>query len=116
MRKAGSGRSNGTRDRRPTPGVGWIVASGSLRGIAVRARAISDLEVLRGEVERRLGQPVRIEVETMSDAEIRRVNRRHLAHDYATDVLSFPLSEASGPVLLGSLAVSRDTARREAAR
>ena len=59
---------------------------------------------------------MRLDVATLSDAEIRRVNRRFLGHDYATDVVSFPLSEAGSPVLLGALAVSRDTARREAAR
>ena len=32
-----------------------------------------------------------LDVETMSDAGIRRANRRFLGHDFATDVVSFPL-------------------------
>ena len=95
---------------------GSLAVSGSLRGIAPRARVVADLAVLRREAERRLGRPIRLEVATLSDAEIRRVNRRFLDHDYATDVVSFPLSEAGSPILEGSLAVSADTARREAAR
>ncbi len=77
---------------------------------------MTDLEVLRGELERRVERPVRLDVATVTDAEIRRVNRRFLRHDYATDVVSFPLSDTDDPVLVGALAVSRDTARREAAR
>ena len=52
----------------------------------------------------------------MSDPEIRRLNRKSLGHDWATDVISFCLSDPQDPVLHGVLAVSRDTARREAAR
>ncbi|MBL9088081.1 MAG: rRNA maturation RNase YbeY [Planctomycetia bacterium] len=65
---------------------------------------------------RRRGGPVEIEVQALSDAEIRRVNRRFLGHDWATDVVSFPLSPPDAPRLVGALAVSRDTACREAAR
>lgn len=104
------------RTPRGAPDRGSVTLSGSLRGFAPRLRVLADLEAVRREGERRLGRPIRLEVATLSDAEIRRVNRRFLGHDYATDVVSFPLSEAGSPVLEGSLAISRDTARREAAR
>ena len=103
-------------DRPGARARGSIVVSGTLRGIAPKSRVTADLAVLRSELERRWRGPVRLDVATVSDAEIRRVNRRFLGHDYATDVVSFPLSDAGSPVLEGSLAVSRDTARREAAR
>ncbi|MCC7139276.1 MAG: rRNA maturation RNase YbeY [Planctomycetes bacterium] len=87
---------------------------GSLRGLAPRRRVLEDLRRLASVLAARHGGPVEIEVATMSDAEIRRVNRRHLGHDWATDVVSFPLSAPGAPRLVGTLAVSRDTARREA--
>ena len=80
------------------------------------ARYRRDLARLARVVARLRGGPVEIEVQAMSDAEIRRVNRRFLRHDFATDVVSFPLSPPDAPRLVGALAVSRDTARREAAR
>ena len=45
------------------------------------------------------------------DAELRRLNRAFLGHDYATDVLSFPAAE--GP-RLGDLAISLARARAQA--
>lgn len=90
--------------------VGTFAPVGPVR----RYRA--DLRRLAALVEARRGGPVVIEVAAMSDAEIRGVNRRALGHDWATDVVSFPFSAPDAPVLEGALAVSRDTARREAAR
>jgi probable rRNA maturation factor len=75
-----------------------------------------DLARLAAHAEGLRGGPVVVTVAVMSDGEARRVNRRWLAHDYAPDVVSFPLSEAGEATLVGTLAVSRDTARREAAR
>ena len=52
----------------------------------------------------------------VDDATIRVINRRHLGHDWPTDVISFVLSEPSEAVLSGELVVSgemaSDTARR----
>lgn len=45
----------------------------------------------------------------VDDPTIHELNRRHLAHDYATDVLSFCLEEAPGR-LEGEVIVSADTA------
>ncbi len=117
--RAGRGRAGavGTRARAPVAReAGGVALSGSLRGIAPVARARAGLEALRREAERLHGGPVRLDVASMSDPEIRRANRRFLRHDFATDVVSFPLSEPGDAVLVGALAVSRDTARREAAR
>lgn len=47
------------------------------------------------------------------DREIRRVNRRFLSHDTATDVIAFPYGEGR---LFGEVVVSVDTAARVASR
>lgn len=57
-----------------------------------------------------LAGPVHIHL--VPDAEIRRINRERLGHDWPTDVCTFPMEE---PFLWGELVVSLDTARREAA-
>lgn len=54
-----------------------------------------------------------VSVAIVDDATIHRLNRQFLEHDYATDVLSFTLSEP--PRLEGEIVASIDTARREAA-
>ena len=54
-----------------------------------------------------------ISVALVDDPTIREVNGRFLGHDYATDVISFPLSEENGP-LEGDLMVSTQTAIRSA--
>ena len=48
----------------------------------------------------------------VSDREIRRINRQYLQHDYATDIITFPLEERP---LEAELVISADTARRQAA-
>ncbi len=47
-----------------------------------------------------------------NDAELQRLNRQFLNHDYPTDVLSFPSGES---VHLGDLAISVDRAKQQAA-
>ncbi len=53
-----------------------------------------------------------------SDAGLRRLNRTHLGHDRATDVLSFPAGEdlEPGRFHLGDIAISVPRARRQARR
>jgi probable rRNA maturation factor len=55
--------------------------------------------------------PGAVGVLVTGDAEIRRINKRHLGHDYATDVISFGLGEKG---TAGDLVVSADTARSTA--
>jgi probable rRNA maturation factor len=47
------------------------------------------------------------------DAELRRLNRDFLKHDYATDVLSFPSGKTLG--FIGDIAISFEHAKRQAA-
>ena len=54
-----------------------------------------------------------ISVALISDEEIREVNVTHLAHDYATDVISFDLT-SSDDLLEGEIIASVETADREA--
>lgn len=53
-----------------------------------------------------------ISVALVSDSEIQTVNRQHLQHDYATDVISFDLTE-SDDHLEGEIIASVETADRE---
>jgi len=54
-----------------------------------------------------------ISVALMSDSEICEINSKHLSHDYATDVISFDLSN-SDDFLEGEIIASVETADREA--
>jgi probable rRNA maturation factor len=64
--------------------------------------------VLRGE-----GYPdAAISVVCVNDATSRRINRRFLQHDYATDVICFPLGERDA--LEGELYINLDRARVQA--
>ena len=54
-----------------------------------------------------------ISVALISDLEIREVNNNHLSHDYATDVISFDLSN-NNDFLEGEIIASVETADREA--
>jgi probable rRNA maturation factor len=79
-----------------------------------RRRLEKDLARLADHVARRAGRDAVLSFVVMDDARIREVNRKSLAHDHATDVLSFPLEDR--PALVGEVLVSAQTARREAAR
>jgi probable rRNA maturation factor len=74
-------------------------------------------QTLRGEVARGAGFNCLI----AGDGELRRLNRDFLGKDYPTDVLSFPVGQASWPVRigrvghLGEIAISAARARRQAA-
>lgn len=60
---------------------------------------------------------VDLSIAVVGDAEMRRLNRDYLRHDYATDVLSFPLEfDRRQRRLAGEIVVSADTARRTAAK
>jgi probable rRNA maturation factor len=93
-----------------------IAAGGGLAGIAGASRLARDLRALAAQAARLARRPVRLDLLFTTDAGIRGVHRRWLGADSPTDVVSFPLSAPGDPVLVGALVVSRDTARREAAR
>ncbi|OJX61362.1 MAG: rRNA maturation RNase YbeY [Candidatus Kapaibacterium thiocyanatum] len=60
------------------------------------------------------GQKVRnawIDIIILDDKSIRRMNRDFLDHDYATDVITFPLEDIP---LTGEIYISLDTARKQA--
>jgi probable rRNA maturation factor len=56
-----------------------------------------------------------ISVAIVDDATIRALNRVHLDHDCATDVISFGLSDPGDPELSGEIVVSAETAAASAA-
>jgi probable rRNA maturation factor len=56
-----------------------------------------------------------ISIAIVDDADIWELNRRHLQHDYPTDVLSF-LLDGGARFVEGEIVVSADTAQRQAAQ
>jgi probable rRNA maturation factor len=74
---------------------------------------VIDVEEVRRAVQMVLAgeglRSARISVALVDDATIQALNRSFLAHDYATDVLSFVLSEKDEP-LEGEVVVSADMA------
>jgi len=72
---------------------------------------------------REAGEPdAALSLTLVGDDAIRKLNREHRGKDKATDVLSFPLYDASAPApiglperLLGDVVISVETARRQAA-
>ncbi len=56
-----------------------------------------------------------ISLALVDNATIRRINRKHLAHDWPTDVISFTLSDPGKPELVGELVVSTEMAAASAA-
>src|ERR1039457_1294826 len=87
---------------------GHVLSKAGLARFLNRARAVVGLE---GEVH----------VLLTDDATLRRLNRKFRGRDKATDVLSFPASvttvffgDPDSPGLAGDLAISLETARRQA--
>lgn len=73
--------------------------------------------------QRAVGLEGEVHVLLAGDATLRRLNRKFLGHDKATDVLSFPagastvfFGEPKAPELAGDLAISLQTAARQAAK
>jgi len=86
-----------------------IVASGRFENAPVSLLQSAVLHTLAAErvVE---GE---VSVALLGDDEIRALNRRHLGHDFPTDVLSFALHGPGEPVV-GDLYVGAEQARRQA--
>lgn len=55
-----------------------------------------------------------ISIALVDDPSIRAINRRHLDHDWPTDVITFPLSDADDGLLAGELVVSAQMAAETA--
>ena len=79
-----------------------------------------DPGVVRSVAEHVLGAEgivvAELSVAIVDDATIRAVNRRHLDHDWPTDVISFPMEGPSDGRLSGEVVASAETAARHAAR
>lgn len=58
-------------------------------------------------------RPVQVGIAIVDDSTIHELNRRHLGHDYPTDVLSYPLEDRPDD-LQGEIVVSAETAVRNA--
>jgi probable rRNA maturation factor len=82
----------------------WSAWGISRAGLTRFVRSAQDAVGLRGEVE----------VLLASDKMLRRLNREWRGKDKATDVLSFPAAEEMAAVYGGDLAVSLETAKRQA--
>ena len=107
---------------RKTPGQDHLPVSASDRALMPVEVEISDTqghlaidgEPLCGLVRRVLeGEGVAggsVSIALVDDATIQVVNRRHLAHDWPTDVISFRLSDPDEPLLSGELVISVERA------
>jgi probable rRNA maturation factor len=58
-----------------------------------------------------------ISISVVGDAEIHKLNKKHLKRDYPTDVLSFKINEKleDGTLYIGDVIVSKDRAEKQAA-
>ena len=81
--------------------------------VAVDAGRLSD--AIRGVLCEAGVRHGSVSLAVVDDPEIHRLNRRHLNHDYPTDVLSF-LLEKGDDRLEGEIIISADTAAAAAAR
>ncbi|GAC1313793.1 MAG: hypothetical protein NVSMB14_14720 [Isosphaeraceae bacterium] len=74
-----------------------------------------DLRTLARHVLRSAGaERAEVTIVLVDDATIRDLNRRHLNHDWSTDVITFPLSEPGEAIVRGELVVSAETAKSTA--
>ena len=74
-------------------------------------------ELLDSCYRARRKKPACLDLLVTTDAEMARMNRRHLGRDNPTDVLAFDDGEMEdGRVRLGDVAISADTAKSEAER
>lgn len=70
---------------------------------------------VRRALERRGVERAEVSLALVDDPAIRELNRRHLDHDYPTDVLSFGLWQPGDPVVVGDIYIGWEQARRQAA-
>jgi probable rRNA maturation factor len=85
-----------------------VEVSDTQRHLRVDHQALGRL--VRAAMEAEGVEGASISVAVVDDATIREINRRHLGHDWPTDVISFRLSEDDDPDLHGELVVSAEMA------
>jgi probable rRNA maturation factor len=101
-------------DASPSPEPDIIVDLSNTQAILrldPAALAATVRAVLAGEGVR----AAEVSLALVDDAAIHAINRRHLDHDWPTDVITFPLSAPGEPVLAAELVVSAEMAARTAA-
>ena len=91
----------------PAPGVS-VEVNDAQSFLAVDPDAVA--RVVRVALDAEGVADASVSVALVDDAAIRAVNRRHLGHDWPTDVISFPLSDPGDDALSGELVVSAETA------
>ncbi|MHC4470030.1 MAG: rRNA maturation RNase YbeY [Planctomycetota bacterium] len=64
------------------------------------------------EVAKRAGFGGELSVAIVTDEAIRKLNREFLEHDYATDVLAFPIDEEEGEVVVSAERALEEAAER----
>src|SRR5215212_8159956 len=90
-----------------------VATSDTQAHLAVDALALAALvrRVLEGEGV----QAAEVSIALVDDASSHEFNRRHLGHDWPTDVITFPLSEPGEETLVAALVVSAEMAAVTAA-
>lgn len=83
---------------------------------ALRLPASRLRRIVRTTLQTEGVQEAALSVALVDDRTIHALNRRHLGHDYPTDVLSFLLSPPGEEPLEGEVIVSTETAVRQAER
>ncbi len=90
-----------------------IVTSGLRHSIPASWLRTAALRAMRAT---RCSRSAELEVALVDDATIARLNRRHLGHRGATDVLTFPAAPAPGDRVMGEVVISVERAREQARR
>ena len=90
-----------------------VEVSNRQTAVAVDAGRLSD--AVRAVLHEAGVRQASVSLAVVNDPEIHRLNRRHLNHDYPTDVLSFLLEEGDDR-LEGEIVISADTAAVAAAK
>jgi probable rRNA maturation factor len=76
----------------------------------VRVDRAALIELVRTVLSAEKRENASISIALVDNATIHAVNRTHLNHDWATDVISFPFSDPDDPVLAGELVISAEMA------
>jgi probable rRNA maturation factor len=109
--------SQGIRGKRQPPRYAIDVSNPSADNVLTPTRL---RRIARAALEAEQVSAATISIALVDNAEIRRLNRRHLSHDYATDVLSFlfdsDVTAGAGRRIDGEVVASVEMATRCAPR